>query len=222
MMCILMSFFVYRSSIMPGNGYKKISTDEDDTGNASFFSLLLFQWMNSIFKTGSKRTINQTDFLPLSKENSACFVTGKLQGNWNKEISNCEGNGKKPKLWKSVLKLITVKETVIIVFSNALFSISRILQPLFLGYLVSALMSTEPQNNPVLYGCALALCINALIACFSMHQLDYRCEILGIKISSALKGLIYHKVSANGTIKKAKMQRYCFHGNLLAWQPLVY
>ncbi|KAL9951147.1 hypothetical protein ACROYT_G043760 [Oculina patagonica] len=149
--------------------------------------------MNCIFKTGSERTLNQSDFLPLSTENSTCFATEKLKTNWNKEISNYKGYGKRPKLWKSVTKLLTSKDAIIIVFTSVLNNISCVLQPLFLGYLVSALMSTEPQKNPLLYGCTLALSINALIACFSLHQQNYRCEILGIKISSALKGLIYHK-----------------------------
>ena len=29
-----------------------------------------------------------------------------------------------------------------------------------------------------------------MISSLSMHQFDYRCEVLGIRISSALKGLV--------------------------------
>ena len=183
---------------MPRNGYKKISSDEDDTEEPSFVSLLLFQWMNVIFKTGSERTLTQTDFLPLSKENSTCFVTENLRTNWNKEISNCAENGKKPKLWKSIMKLLTKKDAIIIVFFGVSFSLCRVLQPLILGYLVSTLMSDEPQKTPLLYGCVVALGLTALIGFFAMHQMEFRCEVLGINISSALKGLIYHKVSTNG------------------------
>ena len=180
---------------MPRNGYKKLYTNEDDTEEPSYVSLLLFQWMNVIFKAGSEQTLNQTDFLPLSKENSTCFVTEKLRTNWDKEISNSKVNGKKPKLWKSVMKLLTIKDVIIIAVFGGFNSISRALQPLFLGYLVSTLMSAEPQKTPLRYGCSVALSLNALIACLAMHQQNYRCEVLGIKISSALKGLIYQKVS---------------------------
>ncbi|KAL9956501.1 hypothetical protein ACROYT_G037983 [Oculina patagonica] len=61
------------------------------------------------------------------------------------------------------------------------------------GYLISTLMSAEPEKNYLLYGCALALCINALIGCNSIHHQDYRCELLGIRISCALKGLVFMK-----------------------------
>ena len=86
---------------------------------------------------------------------------------------------------------------MIIVFTNALYSISCLLQPLLLGYLISMLMSAEPKKDYLLYGCTLALCINSVIGGVSMHHQDYRCELLGAKLSCALKGLVYHKVSKN-------------------------
>ena len=184
---------------MTRKGYLKISTNEDKE-KVSFLSLLLFRWMNSIFKIGSERPLHENDFLPLSKENSASFLTDQLQQNWNKEKTKCNGNRKRPRLWKSVIKLISVTDAMIIAFTSALRSFSRLLQPLLLGHLISILISDEPQKDNLLYALTLALCINALVRALSMHQHDYRCELLGIKISCALKGLIYHKVSTKRTI----------------------
>ena len=183
---------------MARNGYNKISPSEDKE-SVSFVSLLLFQWMNSIFKTGSERPLDENDFVPLSKENSASFLTDQLQANWNKEKTKCNKTQKRPKLWKCVTKLISVKDAIIIVFTSALRSISIVLQPLLLGYLISILMSSEPHKDYPLYmyGCTLALCANSLIGALCVHHYDYRCELLGIRISSALKGLIYSKVSTN-------------------------
>ena len=181
---------------MARTGYKKVSANEEEEA-VSFMSLLLFQWMSSIFKIGSERPLDENDFLPLSKENSASFLTDQLQAKWNKEKTKCKRNQKRPKLWKSVIKLIPVKDVMIIVLTNALYSISRFLQPLLLGYLISILMSAEPQKHDLLYGCTLALCINSVIGVLCMHQQDYRCELLGTRMSCALKGLVYHKVSVN-------------------------
>ena len=83
---------------------------------------------------------------------------------------------------------------------NVLITTSRLLFPLFLGYLVSKLMSSEAENTFQLYACALAMFLNGLIGGLGMHQQDYRCEILGVKMGSALRGLVYHKV---GTILKS-------------------
>ena len=176
--------------------YKKISTNEEREA-VSFLSLLLFQWMNSIFKIGSERPLDENDFLPLSKENSASILTDQLQENWNKAQAKCNRNRNRPRLWKCVIKLISTKDALIIVLTNALYSISALLQPLLLGYFISILMSSEPQKDNLLYGCTLALCINSVIGTLSMHQQDYRCELLGTRMSCALKGLVYHKVSVN-------------------------
>ncbi|XP_078347322.1 ATP-binding cassette sub-family C member 4-like [Oculina patagonica] len=177
---------------MARDGYKKISTSEDRE-IVGFVFLLLFQWMNNVFKTGSERSFDQNDFIPLSEENSSFVLTEKLQANWNKEKTKCEKIGKRPKLWKSVIKMLSVKDTMIIVITGALYSISSLLRPLFIGYFVSTLITAEPAKNHLLYGCAVALCVNALIGCISMHHHDYRCELLGIRISCALKGLVYMK-----------------------------
>jgi len=93
--------------------------------------------------------------------------------------------------------LISVKDAIIVVSTNAFRTISSLLQPLLLGYLISILMSSDPQKDNLLYG-TLALCTNPIIGALSMHHYDYRCELLGIRISCALKGLIYYKVSTNG------------------------
>ena len=98
---------------------------------------------------------------------------------------------------KSVFDTLSAKDVIIILKGNILSATSVLLFPLFLGYLVSKLMSTEAENTYQLYACALALCLNGLIGGLGMHQRSYRCEILGIKIGSALRGLVCHKV---GTI----------------------
>ena len=180
---------------MTKNGYEKISSDGKKE-NVGLLSLLFFQWMNNVFKMGSKRPLEQSDFLPLPKGNVTCSIIKQLKANWNKEIAKCKADGRRPKLWKSVIKMLSFKETVFLVFARILYSLCRTIQPLFLGYLMSSLMSTEPRANYRLYACALAMGVNALIGCLSMHHFDYKCELLGNRLSSSLKGLIYLKVSA--------------------------
>ena len=182
----------------PKGGYRKIFGDEDK--KVSFVSSLFYCWMNGVLKEGSQRPLDQNDFLPLSEENSGRFVTDKLRKSWESEKHHCKTNGKRPKLWKSVFYMLSAKDVIIILMGNILCTTSRLLFPLFLGYLVSKLMSTEAENTYRLYACALAMCLNGLIGGLGMHQQDYRCEILGIKIASALRGLVYQKV---GTILKS-------------------
>ena len=174
-------------------GYRKISGDDDN--EVSFASALFFRWMNGVLKEGSQRALDQNDFLPLSDENSGRFVTDKLRTSWESRKRHCKIKGKWPKLWKSVFDMLSVKDVIIILTGNILYTTSLLLFPLFLGYFVSMLMSAEAENTYLFYACALAMCLNGLIGGLGMHQQDYRCEVLGIKIGSALRGLVYHKVS---------------------------
>ena len=184
---------------MAKNGYQKIPVDADtENSGTSLVSLLLFQWMNNVFKTGSGRALEEHDFLPLSEENTSCSVMEKLQTEWDKEKAKCKENAKKPKLWKSLLKTLSVRNVIVLLCTTGWYSICRILiQPFLLGYLVTSLMSAESHKSYILYGCALAMGMNALIMCLSMHHYDYQCELFGVRCSSALKGLVYLKVSEN-------------------------
>lgn len=159
------------------------------------FILLFFRWMNHVIKTGSKRALEQSDFLPLTQENSASSLTEKLQTRWKEEKAKGEQNGKRPKFWKSVLKLISVKDVLIIMFTGILESCCRIFQPLFLGYLISSLMATtESRNDLLLYACAVAMGVDALIKSLCVQHFCFRTEVLGVRLTSAIKGVIYRKV----------------------------
>ena len=125
---------------MATNGYNKIPND-DGAEKVSFVSLLLFQWMNSVFKTGSERALDENDFLPLSRENTASSVTERLQTKWNDEITNSKGKEKKPKLWKSIFTMLSVKKVIFVLFTGVLYAISCLLAPLFLGYLITIQIS---------------------------------------------------------------------------------
>ena len=171
---------------MAKNEYGKLSSSNEEE-KVSFVSILFFQWMSIIFKTGSQRALEESDFLPLAKENSTCSVVRKLQENWNREIETSKGVGKTPKLWKSVIKMISVKEILVLISIAGVCSISRLLQPLLLGYLMISLMSDEPAHTYSLYGCGIAMGVNAFIGCMCMHYSEFRYELWGIRISSALK-----------------------------------
>ena len=138
---------------MAKSGYKKISND-GDTEKISYFSLLFFQWMNNVFKTGSQRPLEESEFLPISEENTSRFVINQWE-KWEKEKTKCNENEKRPRLWKSVVKMLFIEFIILLISTSGLYSLSSTLQPLLLGYLVTSLMSAEPQKN-----CSLWLCVD--------------------------------------------------------------
>ena len=156
-----------------------------------------------MMKTGSERAVDENDLLPLKEETTSWFLTKKLQAKWSEDIADSKIHDVKPKLWKSVLKMLTAKEKMIFVSAMSVETLCHILQPLLLGYLVKSLMTAE-LHNYLLYSSAIALGINGVISSVATHQADYHCEVLGIKISSALKGLVYMKVM-NKNVRDGQM-----------------
>ena len=194
---------------MAKKGYSKVYADDAHPEKASLVSFLYFLWMSNVFKKGSERALEKTDFLPLSEENTSFFVIEQLKKNWTKEKTMCKENGKKPRLWKSVLKILSVKDVMFLFSTGTMITLCHIFQPLLLGYLIVSLTSAEPQPKYLLYGCGLAMGINEVIGTLSMHHFAYRGELLGIRMSSALKGLVYLKVSLRSHVAVILQQSYC-------------
>ena len=186
---------------MSKNCYEKISADEnDDTDqpshpvkSANFLSLLTFWWMNSVFKTGSKRPLNQSDFLPLHEKDRTRDLTERLQKEWNKQVQECNRTkAKQPKLWKCVLRTLSCREISFILILWSIECTSRVCFPLVLGLLLRLLSSPE-MDRPLVYACCFLLGSSGLTA-LSQHFAVFRAELLGMRLSSAIKGIIYLKV----------------------------
>ena len=152
-------------------------------------------------KTGSERAVDENDLLPLKEEDTSSFLTKKLEAKWTEDTADSKIYDVKPKLWKSILKMLTAREKMILVLTMSVETLCHILQPLLLGYLVKSLMTAELHNMYLLYSSAIALGINGVISSVAMHQADYHWEVLGTKISSALKGLVYMKVMNKNVIE---------------------
>ena len=185
---------------MSKKGYETIEADENDdtssshpTKSASFLSLLTFWWMNSIFKTGSKRPLNQSDFLPLHEKDRTRDLTEGLQKEWNNHVQECnKTEGKQPRLWKCVLKMVSRKEILFILSFWLMDSICRVSLPVVLGVLLRSLSSAE-MDHSLAFGCCLLLGLSGL-STTSTHYSAYLSELLGMRLSSAIKGIVYLKV----------------------------
>ena len=70
--------------------------------------------MNDVMKTGNKRALEEGDFVPLSKENTSQSATELLNKKWKEELTKSIGKKKRPKLWKSIVKMISPGETAVI------------------------------------------------------------------------------------------------------------
>ena len=161
--------------------------------SANFLSLLTCWWMNGIFRTGNKRPLEQSDFLPLNEEDKTKVQTEKLQEQWDKHVRECSITpGKQPKLWKCVVKILSFKEVSFLLSFWFIESVFRITLPLALGLLLASIHSTE-RNQPLVIGCCLFIGMTGVFSA-TTHYSAFRCDLLGMRLSSALKGIVYRKV----------------------------
>ena len=184
---------------MAPNGYREISSTGESAEKVGFVSFLCLQWMNDVMKTGSKRTLEEGDFVPLSNENTSQSATELLDKKWKEEVANSIRKKKTPKLWKSVLRTISLREAVFVVCCDVLFAIGSLLSPLLVGHLIFMLMSPETHQNNILHGCvlAIAMAVTTLVGSLGMQHYGYAGEIMGIRLSNAVQGLVYRKVSTS-------------------------
>ena len=100
--------FHFSNSKMPNKGYETLTSDDDEADtdsqshpsmSANVLSLFSFWWMNNVFRTGSKRPLKQSDFLPLHEKDRTRDLTERLQVEWNIHVQECNTTeGKQPKL----------------------------------------------------------------------------------------------------------------------------
>ena len=152
------------------HAYHVLSSDDtaeqtvEACDKVNIFSLLTFHWMNSTFKTGSERPLEQHDLLPLSEEDTSAFVTNNLQNKWSDDVKGCKA-GKRPKLWKCLLKMFSVKSGILVlVFSWVLNTVCRNVQPFLIGFVISRLISSQDPTHEV----SLYVCAAAMTACTSL------------------------------------------------------
>ena len=184
---------------MSSQDYKSVLLEKRSPENppkeAGLFSLLTFWWMNRVFQIGAKRPLEESDFLPLQKEDETQRLTEKIQKLWSCEKKKCAESGKKPRLWKSVLKAASLQQWALLLLTNLMDSTCRILQPLLLGFMISQMMVIQNREYSLLYVGAAAMLLTAVVKALSMHQYNYHSLLLGMQLRAALKGVVYQKVS---------------------------
>ena len=180
--------------------YEKVLDHESDNNHsehplasASVFSLVTFWWMNSLFKVGRERSLEDSDVFPIHEDDRTRDLTENLQKKWNEDVMVGRKKGKQAKLWKSVLKAIPWREFSFYWCLLLFYSAGRIIQPLLLGTLIELLMSSEKDRSKAfIVASVLPLC--GLMAAFS-HFLTCKFEVLGIRLCAAVKGIVFLKVS---------------------------
>jgi len=184
--------------------YEKLNTGRSLTNpkeNASLCSLLTFSWLNDLLKRGSQRALENDDLPPLLEEDKSQALTKNLENEWSR---NCKPEHtaktwiRTAKLWHALWNLVPISEKALVLTLASTHIVLRLLQPLFLIALLAALMKESSADRGWIYLNASGVCLSTWLIAISKCHCDYRSTMVGMRVRSALLGVIYKKVVLDG------------------------
>ena len=180
--------------------YQKLDTGCFPTNpkeNASLFSRLTFSWLNDVLKRGSQRALENDDLPPLLEEDNNQALTKNLEKEWSR---SCKPEHtartwiKTAKLWRALWNLVPTSEKALVLTLASTHIVLRLIQPLFLIGLLAELMKETSMNGRWIYLNACGVCLSTWLIAISKCHCDYRSSMIGMRVRSALLGVIYKKV----------------------------
>ena len=163
---------------------------------ANWLSIIFFWWMNGVLKQGNKRPLIEEDLFHLPEDYKAEILVEEAERYWLEELKRSQSRGKKPRLWKAMVRLIPWKSGLIMIILKTLESLSFVFLPLCL-WLVLKTLNDGPDLDMKLVSIYVALLgLTSLIKALTTHHYDFLTELWGLKLKVALIGLVYKKVSS--------------------------
>ena len=193
-------FIAFSWGDMAQNGYEKLSSTEGEGSakvnpvlHAGWLSKITFWWMNTIFITGNKRPIEESDLFPLLEKDKSEVLTQRLEAAWEKELAK-EKLGKRPRFWKALMHVCPWYEYAYIICLVMTDMANRMTLPVLLGFMISFLMGNSILAPGFEYVLALLICITSLGRNLAQHHYQNRSALLGMRFRAAATGILYKKV----------------------------
>ena len=152
---------------------------------------------NQELKLGNLRPLESDDLPALSEEDQSQTLTKSLEKEWSR---NCKPANtsitwiKTANLWLALLNLVPASEKAFVLILASTHIVLRLLQPLFLVGLLAELMKEPSVDHTWIYLYATGVCLSTWIIAISKCHCDYRATMIGMRMRSALLGVIYKKV----------------------------
>lgn len=162
---------------------------------ASFFSLLSFSWLNDLLKRGNQRPLENDDLPALLEEDQSQVLANDLEKEWSR-VYNPAGNTwrKTANLWCALFNIVPASEKAFVLILASTQILLRLMQPLFLIGLLAELMKGASVDHTWTYLYATGVCLTTWLIAISTCHCDYRSTMIGMRMRSALLGVIYKKV----------------------------
>ncbi|XDC58871.1 hypothetical protein R6Z07M_010053 [Ovis aries] len=162
---------------------------------ANFCSRLFVWWLNPLFKIGHKRKLEPDDMYSVLPEDHSQHLGEELQGHWDQEVKRAQKDAQEPSLMKAIVKCYW-KSYLIWGMFTFLEEGTRVVQPIFLGKMVSYVENYDPSDSAALqeaYGYAAGLSACVLMWAVLHHLYFYHMQRVGMRLRVAMCHMIYRK-----------------------------
>ncbi|XP_046823149.1 probable multidrug resistance-associated protein lethal(2)03659 isoform X2 [Vespa crabro] len=189
------------------DGKQKFEKKKNPREEANPLSALTFTWILRTFWIGYQRDLEVSDLYKPLKEHTSSILGEKLTALWEAECQRInekknkaakngekidESNLKEPSLLKVLIKCFGARIMFYGIILVVMEIVLRVLQPLFLGYLLRYYNTTEvSKNEAYLYALGIILC--SAINIFVVHPYMMAILHMGMKMRVACCSLIYRK-----------------------------
>ncbi|KAI8123085.1 putative multidrug resistance-associated protein lethal(2)03659 [Lucilia cuprina] len=168
---------------------KKIIRPKNPYSSASFFSRWSFWWMKDLFRRGLKGPLEDEELYQHRKNLDSERVTEKFGRLWDEERKR-----KNPSVVRMIVKAYGTVFLPLGILYSICESITKALQPLFLGGLVAYFANGQTaisERSAYLFAGGIVLC--SIVPVLTFHPFIFYIFQVGTKIRLALSGLIYRK-----------------------------
>ncbi|KAB0340788.1 hypothetical protein FD754_022828, partial [Muntiacus muntjak] len=158
-------------------------------------SQLLVEWLNPLFKIGHKRKLEPDDMYSVLPEDRSQRLGEELQGYWDQEVKRVQKDAQEPSLMKAIVKCYWKSYLIWGVFTF-LEEGTRVVQPIFLGKMISYVENYDPNDSVALheaYGYAAGLSACVLVWAVLHHLYFYHIQRVGMRLRVAMCHMIYRK-----------------------------
>ena len=176
--------------------YSKLKEPEETIckRKGNLFSRVTVGWLDETIKRAMDGTLNEQNLGEVLDMKSTEETTNRLEDEWKREVEIASKAGKRPKLWKAVLRSIDLS----VIFRTCLYGIldstGRILQAVSLSLILSELALSSRASMVSLCLYASSITFFFLVEHMCRNEQYHHGVLTAVHIRAALTGLIQRKV----------------------------
>ncbi|KAB0343821.1 hypothetical protein FD754_020747 [Muntiacus muntjak] len=163
-------------------------------------------WLNPLFKIGHKRRLEEDDMYSVLPEDHSQNLGEELQGYWDQEVLRAEEDAREPSLTKAITKCYWKSYLIwgIFIFLE---EGTRVVQPIFLGKMISYVENYDPNDSAALheaYAYAAGLSASVLLWAVLHHLYFFHIQRVGMRLRVVMCHMIYRKTLRLSTLAMGK------------------